>query len=50
MANVGEGARVINVMVILGMGNFSAIFWIRGLSKGELLDDFLAGFVDFERR
>jgi hypothetical protein len=27
--------------VILGMGNFSAICWISGLSKGELWDDLL---------
>lgn len=50
MANVGVGARVTSVMVILGMGNFLAIFWMRGLSNAELLEVFLAGFVDFERR
>jgi hypothetical protein len=50
MVNVGTGARVTNVMVILGMGNLLAICWTMGLSKGELLDAFLAGFVYFERR
>ena len=50
IANVGVGIRVTRVMVILGMGNFSAICWTRGLSKGELLDVVLAEFVDFERR
>lgn len=35
------GTRVIGIIVILGRGNFSAIFRIRGLSKGEFWDDFL---------
>lgn len=40
------GASVMGANVILGMGNFSAIFWIRGLSNGELWDAvWFSGFV-----
>ena len=35
------GASVIGTNVILGMGSFSAIFRMIGLSSGELCDEFL---------
>lgn len=42
MGDAGEvGVSVMGIKVILGIGNFSAIFRIRGLSNGEFWDDFL---------